>query len=132
MSRKIAVAGLGIVLLVVGAALAYERDAEVVTVVILGLVAGVAALAALDANQRVREQQRYLERWKKSSGQRLRVVEDELLRRGAQVKAVTQDDVLGTVKLLQEQYVGRLDHAQAELEQAVAALRATARDTRPE
>lgn len=132
MSSKLAVAGFVILLLVVGAAVAYDRDAGVVTVVLLGLVAGTAALAAIDSNQRVRRQQRHFTRWQKTSDQRLTAVEDELLRRGAHVKAATQDDVLGTVRLMQEQYVSRLDRAQTELEQAAAALRSAAGPTRQE
>lgn len=130
--RKLAVAGLALLLLVVGAAVAHDRGAGVVTVVLLGLVGGAAALAAIDTNQKVRRQQRSLSRWQKASEQRMTVVEDELLRRGAHVRTATQDDVLGTVKLMQEQYVGRLDRAQAELEQATVRLRTAAGDSRAE
>lgn len=132
MSKKLAVAGLAIMLFVVGAAVAYVRDAGVITVVLLGLIVGIAALAALDTNQKIRRQQRNFSRWQKASEQRMTVVEDELLRRGAHVKAATQDDVLGTVKLMQEQYIGRLDRAQADFEQAAAALRAATGAARPE
>lgn len=122
--KKLAVAGLVILLLVVGAAVAYDRDAGVVTVVLVGALAGMAALAAIDTNQKVRWQQRHFTRWQKTSEQRLTALEDELLRRGAHVEAATRDDVLGTVQLMQEQYVARIDRAQADLEQAAAALRA--------
>ncbi|MEE6283148.1 hypothetical protein [Georgenia sunbinii] len=131
MSKKVAVAGLGVLLLVVAAAVAYQLDAEVVTVALLGIVAGAAALAAMNTNQQMRRLRRQISRWQKASEQRLVVIEDEMLRRGAHVEAATRDDVLGTVKLMQEQYVGRLDRAQGDLEQAVAALR-VATSARPE
>lgn len=131
MSKKVAVAGLGVLLLVVAAAVAYQLDAEVVTVALLGIVAGAAALAAMNTNQQMRRLRRQISRWQKASEQRLVVIEDEILRRGAHVEAATRDDVLGTVKLMQEQYVGRLDRAQGDLEQAVAALR-VATAARPE
>jgi len=131
-SKKLVLAAVGVLVLVAGAAVAYAYDVGALTVVLLGLVAGLAALSALDANQRVRQQHRQVVRWQKSAQERLAAVEDELLRRGARVEAATQDDVLGTVKLLQEQYVGRLDRAQAELEQAAAALRAVTGTARAE
>lgn len=130
--KKLAIAGAGILVLVAGAAVAHAAGAGTVTVILLGLVAGAAALAALDTGQKVRRQQRHLSRWQKVAEQRLVALEEELLRRGAHVEAATQDDVLGTVKLMQEQYVGRLDRARDELEQAAAALRAAAGTTRPE
>lgn len=122
--KKLAVAGVAILLLIAGATVAYSQGAGEVTVLLLGLVAGVAALAALDTNQKVRWQQRHFTRWQRTSEQRLTAVEEELLRRGAHVEAATKDDVLGTVKLMQEQYIARLDRAQTELEQATATLRA--------
>lgn len=131
MSRKLALAALGILLLVAGAAVAAARDAGFVAVMLLGLVVGAGALAALDANQRVRALHRQLARWQKANKQRMAVVEDELLRRAARAEAATQDDVLGTVKLIQEQYVGRLDRAQAELAEAAAALRHAAGSSQP-
>lgn len=130
--KKLAVAALAVLALVGGAAVAYERGWHVVTVVLLGLVLGVGTLAAVDANQRVRRQQRHFSRWQKASEKRLAVVEEELLRRGAHVEAATRDDVLGTVRLMQEQHVARLDRAQAELEQAAAALRGAAGTSRAE
>lgn len=131
MSRKLALAALGILLLVAGAAVAAARDAGFVAVILLGLVVGAGALAALDANQRVRGLHRQLAHWQKANQQRMAVVEDELLRRAARAEAATQDDVLGTVRLIQEQYVGRLDRAQAELEEAAAALRHAAGSSQP-
>lgn len=130
--KKLAVAGAVVLLLVAGAAVAYDRDAGVVTVLLLGALVGMAALAAVDTNQKVRWQQRHFTRWQKTSEQRLTALEDELLRRGAHVEAATRDDVLGTVQLMQEQYVARLDRAQADLEQAAAALRATTGRSRTE
>lgn len=130
--KKLAVAGVVVLLLVAGAAVAYDRDAGVVTVLLLGALVGMAALAAVDTNQKVRWQQRHFTRWQKTSEQRLTALEDELLRRGAHVEAATRDDVLGTVQLMQEQYVARLDRAQADLEQAAAALRETTGRSRAE
>ncbi|WP_152192647.1 hypothetical protein [Georgenia satyanarayanai] len=130
--KKLAVAALVILVLVIGAAVAYDRGAGVLTIGLLGLVAGAGTLAAIDANQKVRRQQRHFSRWQKASERRMSVVEEELLRRGAHVEAATQDDVLGTVRLMQEQYLGRLDRARGELEQAAAALRGAAGTTRPE
>lgn len=124
--KKLAVAGVAVLLLIAGATVAYSRGSGELTVLLLGLVAGAAAIAALDANQKVRWQQRHFTRWQRTSEQRLTAVEDELLRRGAHVEAATKDDVLGTVKLMQEQYIGRLDRAQTELERATASLRAEA------
>ncbi|PYF99403.1 hypothetical protein SAMN05216184_107113 [Georgenia satyanarayanai] len=132
MSKKLAVAALGVVLLVAGAAVAFDRGAGVVAVVLLGLVVGVGTVAAIDTNQKVRWQQRHFTRWQRASEERMTVVEDELLRRGAHVEAATQDDVLGTVRLMQEQYVARLDRAQTDLEQAAAALRAATGASRQE
>ncbi len=131
-SKKLAVAALGVVLLVAGAAVAYDRGEGVVAVVLLGLVVGAGTLAAIDTNQKARWQQRHFTRWQKTSEERMTVVEDELLRRGAHVEAATPDDVLGTVRLMQEQYVARLDRAQTDLEQAAAALRAATGASRQE
>lgn len=121
--KKLAIAGAGLLLLIAGAAVAYDQGAGVLTVVLLGLIVGAGALAALDANQKVRWQQRHFARWQKASDQRLTAVEDEILRRGAHIEAATKDDVLGTVKLMQEQYLARLDRAHNELEHVTAALR---------
>ena len=132
MSKKVAVAGLGVLLLIAGAAVAYQRGAEVVTVVLLGVIAGAAALAAVHTSYELRRLRRQVSRWQKASEQRLVVIEEEMLRRGAHVEAATRDDVLGTVKLMQEQYVGRLDRAQADLERAVAELRGASTAARPE
>ena len=130
--KKLAVAGSIILLFVLGAAVAYDRDADVIAVLLLGALVGLAALAALDTNQKVRWQQRHFTLWQKTSEQRLTALEDELLRRGAHVEAATRDDVLGTVKLMQEQYVARLDRAQADIEEAAAALHAATGTSRTE
>lgn len=130
--KKLAVAGVVVLLCVVGAAVAYDRDAGVTTVLLLGVLVGMAALAALDTNQKVRWQQRHFARWQKTSEQRLIALEEELLRRGAHVEGATRDDVLGTVQLMQEQYVARLDRAQTDLEQAASALRAATGSSRAE
>lgn len=126
MSKKSVVAASIILVVIAGATAAYDRGAGVLAIVLIGVVVAAGTVAAIDTNQRVRSQQRGLNRWRKSFDRRLAVVEDEVVRRGAHVSAATQDDVLGTVKLMQEQYVGRLDRVQAELEQATARLRRAA------
>ncbi|WP_454084901.1 hypothetical protein [Georgenia sp. Marseille-Q6866] len=130
--KKFAIAAVGVLVLVAGAGVAHATGSDVVTVVLLGLLAGTAALVALDTGQKVRRQQRHLSRWQKVAEQRLGALENELLRRGAHIEAATRDDVLGTVKLMQEQYVGRLDRARNELDEAAAALRAAVGNTRAE
>lgn len=44
------------------------------------------------------------------------------------VPATTNDDLMGTIRLLQAQYVGRLDRAQTSLEEATDALLTAAGD----
>src|SRR5690625_3228639 len=56
--------------------------------------------------------------------ERIQAAENALERPPVRAGAATHEDLIGTVRVIQAQYEGRLDRAQASLDEAVRALRA--------
>lgn len=61
--------------------------------------------------------------------EQIRTTREALERPPVRADVPTHDDVLGTVRVIQARYEGRLDRAQAALDETVAALRAQLKDS---
>ncbi|HKJ10944.1 MAG TPA: hypothetical protein VJ976_01000 [Ornithinimicrobium sp.] len=114
--KVLAVAGLGVGLLsVVAIAAAAAELWWLVTGAFMGVLS-VACLAAIDADRRVIALRAQVAR-------DLKRVRKDLSDAAKPQRSDTHEDVVGTVRLLQAQYTGRLDRLQTYVEQTLGASR---------
>lgn len=81
-------------------------------------------LAALDADRRVRSLRPYIRGEVVRSSRAPKAPKPA----AAQTPAVSEVDIVGAVKVLQAQYVGRMDRMQTSLDEAVSLVRAERQD----
>lgn len=123
MSKSSVVVGGLLVVALVGAPVAYALGWHEVVAALVTLPGVVAAVLALDVRTRLRERVRKAEAWQRALEMRVDKVAAKA-RPPARAEAPTYDDLLGTVRVIQAQYTGRLDRAQSSLDEAVQALQA--------
>lgn len=128
---SVAAAGLLVVALI-GAPVAYTLGWVEIAIVLLTLPGVVAAVIALDVRSRLRRRVRGAEEWQRAVVRRLEQLPTAEAQPRARADVATYDDLIGTVRVIQAQYTGRLDHAQHSLDEAVRALRAHIDATTPE
>lgn len=126
MRSKVLLAGMGIaavlsVLALVGALLEWWWLVVLAAMALLSAI----LLVALDADRRVRSLRPYIRGEMVRSGSR----PDRRAPARAEAPPVAEADIVGAVKVLQAQYVGRLDRMQGSLDEAVALVRAETRGT---
>lgn len=141
-----------VVLALIGLPIAYGLGQQLVTVLFAVAPSAVAAVVAVDLHRQTRRHLRDELEWKRTADRRLRAIQHsqerfderrtnadltqadavdgilaprELAQQQslARADAVTHEDLLGAVKVLQAGYEGRLDRAQAVLEAAVHVLK---------
>lgn len=123
MSRLFIVAGVVVAALaVVGAPVAYALSWYEFTVLFLALQGAVVVAVALDIQRRVRMHIRRSNRWQGDTDRRINAL-SRVQQPRARADVATHEDLVGTVRVIQARYEGRLDRAQTSLNEAVRVLR---------
>lgn len=124
MSKSSIAAAVLVVVAVVGAPAAYTLGWVEIAIALVALPGAAAAVIAIDVRARLRRRAREAVAWQRAVTRRLAELPTAEAHRPARADGPTHDDLIGTVKVIQAQYTGRLDRAQRSLDEAVEALRA--------
>lgn len=121
MSKLLRLAALIVVVLtVVATPITYALGWYELTVLLLAIPGAVASAVALDVHRRVSRDGQRSRRWQKEMDRQVAVLQ----RPPARADALTHEDLLGAIRLIQDQHEGRLERAQSSLDEAVRTLRA--------
>lgn len=107
---------------VLGAPVAYLLSWPALAIALVAVPGALAAVIALDVRRRVAEQARRAETWRADLDRRLETLSTAVTRPPARADVPSYEDLVGTVGVIQARYEGRLDRAQASLDEAVQAL----------
>lgn len=122
MSKSYLLAMTVVVVAVVGAPVAYALSWPALALALVAVPGAVAAAVALDVRRRLAERTRRAEAWQADLDRTLERLATAVARPPARADVPSHEDLLGTVRVIQAQYEGRIDRAQASLDEAVRAL----------
>lgn len=122
MSKSYLLAVAVLAVAVVGAPVAYALSWPALALALVAVPGALAAVVALDVRRRLAERTRRAEAWQADLDRRLESLATAVARPPARADVPSYEDLVGTVGVIQARYEGRIDRAQASLDEAVQAL----------